>query len=400
MKNKPKIKDLAVVIMFLGVLVTLLTMTVLREPDELSYSERRRLAQLPEISAETIMNAEAMSDFNDFAVDQFVFREQFRTLKANIDMNIWLKADNNAIFTIDDHVFKTEYPLRENSIRRLCSTTNYIYEQYLQDAQGVNVKYAVVPDKNYFVRDDTRRHLIIDYDALKRIVRESTNEQIGEIELFDTLGLDCYYLTDAHWRQETLGSTVNAITQAMGTDMRFDADEYEQVSFYPFHGAYFGQSALNVKPDELIYLVSDTTKNAVVTSVEMPGKFLEVYDETQLGGMDSYNLFMHGPQAIIRAENPLNAAARELFIFRDSFSGSISPLLLPGYSAVTLVDLRYIVPELVVQVLESFIEGFEFAGNDVLFMYSAGIFNNSDSIRTPAQQEFISPFVARSAEIK
>jgi len=386
MKSKIKIKDLVVVISFLGVLYTLFFINIFKAPDDLSFSERRRLAQFPQISSGSIMNAEAMAGFDDFAVDQFVFRDQFRSIKATFDMNIWLKADNNAIFVVGNHVFKTDYPLRENGIRRLCSITNYMYEQHMQ---GMNVHYAIIPDKNYHLSDS--RHLSIDYGYLAEIVRSSTRDEIGYIDLFNVLSLDNYYMTDTHWRQETLGDVVNTISMGIGSDLRFDAGAYAFERFSPFHGVYFGQSALNVRPDELIYLVSDITENAEVTSVEQPGTLLSVYDTNQLGGMDSFNIFMHGPQAVIRAENPYNESGRELIIFRDSFASAIAPLFLPAYSAVTLVDLRYIRPDLVGMFID-------FSDQDVLFLYSAGIFNNSDSMRSPDQQEFVSPFIARGAD--
>jgi hypothetical protein len=182
----------------------------------------------------------------------------------------------------------------------------------------------------------------------------------------------------------------DAILAGLGSDTRFDLSAYTAKTFAPFYGVYYGQAALNVKPDTLTYLVSDTTENAVVTSIERPGETLPVYDESQLGGMDSYNLFLLGPQAVVRAENPANAGGKELVIFRDSYAGSLSPLLLDGYSAVTLVDLRYIRADLVGDYVDFG------AKPDVLFLYSATLFNTSDSIQSPPAEEFVSPFFARS----
>jgi hypothetical protein len=196
-------------------------------------------------------------------------------------------------------------------------------------------------------------------------------------------------MTDSHWRQDRIGAVVDAIYESFGSAASFDSGIYTTEVFSPFYGVYYGQSALNVKPDDLLYLESSFTKNAAVSSIEQPGVELCVYAEDQLGGVDSYSLFMQGPQAIIRAENPQEPSGRELVIFRDSYASSLAPLLLPGYSAVTLVDLRYIRPDL----LGAFIE---FTDQDVLFLYSATLFNNSDSIKSPPQEEFISPFVARS----
>ena len=48
----------------------------------------------------------------------------------------------------------------------------------------------------------------------------------------------------------------------------------------------------------------------------------------------------------------------------------MAPLLLPGYSRITLVDLRYLPADSLGKYLE-------FHGQDVLFLYSPGIMNSS-----------------------
>ena len=65
---------------------------------------------------------------------------------------------------------------------------------------------------------------------------------------------------------------------------------------------------------------------------------------------------------------------KELIIFRDSFGSSIAPLLIDGYSKITLVDIRYLHPN----ILESYIE---FDSQDVLFLYSTSVLNNSETIK-------------------
>ena len=384
MRKKIRLSDLAVAVLFLGILFAVFFINLFKPNDQLSFSERRKLAQFPEISLEAVMDKSSMDGFDSYSVDQIAFREDYRRLKAMFDMSVWFKSDNNAIFVVGDQVFKTEYPKNENSARRLCDVINYVYWQFLG---GMNVHYAIVPDKNYYLGDT--HHLVMDYMDYAAFIRDNVSGDIGEIDLFDKLSLDSYYFTDSHWRQDRLGVVADALAAGLGSDVHFDLGEYTRESYSPFYGVYYGQSALNIRPDEIVYLVSDTINDSVVTSVEQPGATLGVYDTSALGGMDSYNVFMHGPQAIIRADNPLNTSGRELIIIRDSYASSLSPLLLPGYSAVTLVDLRYIRPDLLSQFIE-------FSDQDVLFLYSATLFNNSDSIKSPPQESFVSPFLARS----
>jgi hypothetical protein len=72
-----------------------------------------------------------------------------------------------------------------------------------------------------------------------------------------------------------------------------------------------------------------------------------------------------------------NESGRRLIIFRDSYTSSLAPLLVDSYSEVLLLDTRYIYPHM----LGSFVTPEEFTDADVLFMYSAMILNDSNTLR-------------------
>ena len=99
-----------------------------------------------------------------------------------------------------------------------------------------------------------------------------------------------------------------------------------------------------------------------------------VYDLTALDGRDPYELFLSGSLSLITVKNPNASSDDRLILFRDSFGSSIAPLLVEGYSSVTLVDIRYLA--------SSRLGGFvDFTGCDVLFLYSAGVLNNSSTLK-------------------
>lgn len=77
--------------------------------------------------------------------------------------------------------------------------------------------------------------------------------------------------------------------------------------------------------------------------------------------------------SLLTIENP-HAADRELIVFRDSFGSSLVPLLAEGYRRITLVDIRYLASAR----LADFIE---FNGQDVLFLYSVPVLNNSETLK-------------------
>ena len=85
-------------------------------------------------------------------------------------------------------------------------------------------------------------------------------------------------------------------------------------------------------------------------------------------------MFLAGPTPVTYLENPNATTNKHLIIFRDSFASSLAPLLLEGYAKITLVDLRYMDSSLIPQYVD-------FAGADVLFLFSARVVNNSMLLR-------------------
>ena len=77
--------------------------------------------------------------------------------------------------------------------------------------------------------------------------------------------------------------------------------------------------------------------------------------------------------AILTVENPL-APQRELLVFRDSFAGSLIPLLLPAYSRITLIDTRYVDS----RYLAEFVD---FHGQQVLLLYSEAVIRSASVLR-------------------
>ena len=369
-------------ISFLAVLFAVFFLNITKAPDEYSVSERRRLAQFPKLTVGTIQNGSFMTDFDDFAVDQTAFREPFRRLKAFFDLNVLRKLDNNDIFVIGGVVFKTEYPLNEKSVLRLCGIINAVHNRYLDETN--NVLYTIVPDKNAYLENSG--YLVLDYEKMQSLIRQSINEEIASFSIFDALSMESYFRTDSHWRQEKLFPAAGALADAM--DFELNHKPFREERFDAFYGVLYGQSALNIKPDDMVWLISETTENAIVTSIEKPGQQLPVYDLSQLEAVDPYSIYMCGPAAIVTAGNPDNDSGRRLIMFRDSFASALSPLLLDAYSEITMIDLRYVNPDM----LDQFVD---FAGADVLFIYSAGLFNTSDSVRG-VSGDFLSPFGARS----
>ena len=360
-----KVKQILVVSVLALTLAGLFVAHILLPDQALSSSERRKLEQLPELTLEDVFSGDYFTDLEDYLLDQFPLREQFRTLKAQFQYKVLGMQDNNDIYLADGHLMKLEYPFKPGQAKLAIDKINAILAAHGEIA---NAYYALIPDKNYFLAEENG-YPAMDYAAL---VQQAKDINAEYIDIFPLLSADDYYFTDSHWRQERIVPVAQALAQAMGAQVD-GPDAYRTESKDDFFGVYAGQSALPLQGEDLTVLRSNVTDAAVVYSVEQ-NKNIPVYNWEDFRGMDPYDVYLSGAEALLTMENPLAQNDRELVIFRDSFGSSIAPLLLSGYSKVTLVDIRYISSTL----LDDYVS---FDGADVLFLYNTAIFNAGATLK-------------------
>ena len=92
-----KRKNLAVVCLTAAFLLGFLVWSLLKPDDAVSQSERRKLAQKPELTAASVLNGTFMTDFESYTLDQFPLRDGFRRLKAAVLLDMLREKDNNGI---------------------------------------------------------------------------------------------------------------------------------------------------------------------------------------------------------------------------------------------------------------------------------------------------------------
>lgn len=338
---------------------------VLRTPDAVSEAERRNLTQLPKLTWSALADGSYMTDLESYALDQFPMRDRFRTLHSATQLYLFGMRDVNGIYLYGDGIYKMEYPLSEKGVQRSIQKLTELYETYLTDG---NVYMAIVPDKNYYAALKSG-HLSIDYETLFARITQGL-PFATQIDLTGLLSEEDYYRTDTHWRQNRILPVAEHIASAMNVPWE---NAYVSEEFFPFYGVLYGQSALPAEADAIVYLTNETLENLAVYNLEIDAE-QPVYNLASAEGMDSYDLFLSGAAALQIIENGSALTERELIVFRDSFGSSLVPLLIGSYSKITVVDTRYIMPELLGEYIE-------FADQDVLFLYSTLILNTGYTFR-------------------
>ena len=333
-------------------------------PDaEASRAERRELAQAPTVNADTVFSGKFSSELENYLLDQFPLRQEFvsghKLLRyyvlgqRGLD-NMWLQGDS---------AFESD-TLKEGEVQYAAQGIGKIAASM---PEGVKLYYAVIPDKGAFAEDQGQPTM--DYDKLFAILDEQLPETMTEISIWDTLSFEDYYLTDLHWKQESIYPTAQALAEGMGAQLQ-PFESYTANTISPFYGSYFSRSGKPLEAEELTFMTSRFTSACKVTGKDFRG-VRQVYMPQLLSGMDGYDVYLSGVQSLLTIEVNNAPSDRELIIFRDSFGSSIAPYFLGAYSKVTLIDLRSTV---------DWWNYVDLTNQDVLFLYSTKILNNGSAL--------------------
>lgn len=354
-------KNIIITIVFSLFIFSLFIINIVKKDTLISKSERRKLAQFPEFSSKTIFDGTFFHKFDNYATDQFFQRDKFRLLKVNIELKT--KHNYNDLYVYNDYIIKQTYPLSETSISRLTKKINYIKENYLKNNE---IYFSIIPDKNYYVSNG---NLKLDYSKMEEMLKTNLS-YANYIDIFNTLSIENYYKTDTHWKQETLIDVANKFAHEMNFNI---SNFYQMEKITKFLGVYAGQLPIKNNYEDINILINDSINNSKVYNYETK-KTTQVYDLTKINSIDKYDIYLSGATPLITITNELSDNTKELIVFRDSYGSSLIPLFISGYKKITMIDTRYISPK----ILNRYIE---FNNQDVLFLYSALLINDSSSLK-------------------
>lgn len=317
---------------------------------EVSLAERRKLAQMPELSLETLLAKDVkdesgniternsfMSKFESFTLDQFPLRDKFRQVKSVFQYYVMQQMDNNNIYVTNNYAAELMYPMDTVKVDMNASVMNKIYETYLKPL-NVNTYVAVVPDKGYYLAEQNG-YLSIDYSEMFDRIQSGMNDKVNHIDITDVLSADCYYYTDTHWRQEKIVPVAEKLAEAMKVTVLSEQDYTKELVEKPFYGVYYGFAALPMNPEQMYLMRSAILDGCVVRNPDN-GETIPIYDMTKADSNDLYDIFFSGNQPMVEIVNTKATGNKELVVFSDSFGRSLVPLLAQGYRKITVVDLR------------------------------------------------------------
>ena len=364
--------SLVIIAVFVIIIGGLSIINILISPPDILIRERRVRERRPNLSLATFTSGDFMTSFEAYAADSFPFRDSFRALHAATVYGALLQTDKDGVY-FDSHGIGSFEAVNEQSVMLMAEKIIAVSEIL----DELNIFYAFIPDKSVYA---DRAMPGFDYELTERILAYRLNpDEFAFIPIIDVLSADSFYRTDLHWCQVNISDVAYAFGEAMGVEIDFQ--QFSRRYAGQFRGGYAGQFALPVRSESLYFMY-----NPDMTAFYMNMGLREfeegpVYDLEMFYGIDPYDIFLRGAQPLVVLENSNATSDRALYIFRDSFSSSLAPILASAYSRVTLIDFRFIDLRTVNQLID-----FE-PGSDALFLFSSGILNNSDMLLIPVQAE-------------
>ena len=355
------------VIFLSGIIIAFTVADLLNEERLFSESENRILAQKPELTKETLLSGEYMTDYEEYMNDQFVSRDIWIRIKTGIDMLMQKNLIGGVYLAEDDYLIEqhTEEDFKEELVVKRVGQLQKLVEKFpatevmlVPTADNI-LSEKLPPFAPYY--DDKQlidrvaeaigeEHMINVYDALK----EHADEEI-------------YYRTDHHWT--SLGAMYACRAWAQGrVDIPF---WYREDNMITVTDAFEGtlQAKLNMPVEaEKIKIFPQTIAKPVSITYDYTIKADSFYEERHLETKDKYSYFIDGNHGLAEIVTE-NNNGRELFVIKDSYANTFIPLIAHHYSKVYVLDLRYFNGSLF-----KFMEQYDKGDMEILVLYNCAHF--------------------------
>ena len=331
--------NLTIVLLFAVFLGAFFVGNILYPDQVFSPQENRYLQTAPPLTLSSLFKGEFTSKAEKYGSDQFIFRDQWISWKARLELLQGKKSNNGIFLCAEEQLLE---PFRAPDEAVLDQKLGYI--ETLAENVPVPVTLALIPSAAEIYREKLPSGVINDSqaDVLRYIAENSPVETVDIISSLSSHRDEyIFYRTDHHWT--TLGAFYGyqALAEALQLTAHDDSFYSPQTVSEEFCGtAYSSSGFFWIEPDEMQIFLEQPEELSVVRYEKNEPEGVSLYDYTALETKDKYRFFLGGntPRAVIRTGNEDRPS---LLILRDSYADSLVPFLLESYSEIHLLDLRY-----------------------------------------------------------
>ena len=346
------------VILFATIMASISIVNILLPDTIFSQSENRYLQTFPEVTWDRFKSGELASDFEVYTSDQFIFRDDWVSVKTSAELLTGKKDNGRVYFGDEEWIFSIEEPFSKDQYTKNIDFIN----TFLSYHSNLDFKFMMVPSKSSIMNQYLPNYAPV-YDE-KSLFDElqSDIKDAQFIDLFNVLNShsddSIYFRTDHHWT--SLGAYYayeaysNKPSQIEGLNKTVLSNDF-------FGTDYRKANYKGISPDELLVLSNDTLDNLEFT-LPPSDETQPMFDTTYLNKGDKYAYYQGGNHGLMIIKG-LADNGKSLLVIKDSFANSMLHYLAQDFETITVVDLRYFNGK-----IDTIMQDDDFS--DVLFIYN------------------------------
>ena len=356
-----RICEWAMALLFSGVLLVLMAVTILLPKNRYSYYENRNLSAFPEITAESVLSGQVFGDLETLFCDYAAWRTPALKAVTWADLNVFHRPVVNDIVVTDDALLEQLYTMPDTAddIARKAADVaadNAALRDQIE-AYGGHYCYIAVPCQYAYYEDEYPSYLenrsaytaaelaalnsAMDAQGITHVDMGPIFDSLGHLPAFSSKVDNHYGLRGAY---ETYRAAVQALNDAYGLALFFP-EEGADVTFSALPNPYMGsrtRKLLGLRGNDEKLLTAafredipftrfDNGEEVAATVYALPATDTEPL---------TYELYMGGDiaETVLRTDRLERPSA---LIFGDSFTNAVESLAYYSFDEMRSVDLRH-----------------------------------------------------------
>lgn len=362
------------IVMFITFLLIINILNILTPDKKFSEVENRVLAQLPEFKLKNVISGRFTKKFEEYIIDQFVFRDFWVGIKSDIQ-RLTLKSENKGIFFGKDGYLLEHYRKPHESLDENIESIN-IFSNELSNI----ATYLLLVPSSVKVYEDKLPLFASPYDQLKTIeyVRANLSKDIEFIDVYNILDAKkneyIYFKTDHHWTMRGAYYVYQELAKQLGIKPYGIREFNSKIISNTFYGTFYSKASnRHISPDsiEILHPKFDITYEICYEdSGECTDK---LYELKHLDTKDKYSVFLDGNHALVTIKTSVKNN-KKIAILKDSYSHCFIPFLANHYEEIHVIDLRYYKLNVYKYIKNHDIK-------ESLFLYNVSTFSTDENIK-------------------
>ncbi len=335
---KSKVRSILFAIILLG----LSLFNILTPSKSFSNKENRYLAQFPELKFENILSGKFSTDFEKYASDQFVSRDNWIGLKTISQLAILKKDNGRVYFGKEDYLFDVENELTEEQFALNIKNLNKFAASIKEE---IKITALLIPTKTEVLKDKLPAYApVTDEKQLVEKIKENLDGNINVEDLIQTFkehsNEEVYYRTDHHWTSKGAFYAYEKYMKLVGGSPLSEDDFLKEIVSDDFFGTIYRKANFYLgEPDRITkYTPKDNIDLEIFFNNDT--KEEQLYDESFLDKTDKYSYFLGGDKAIVEINTSVKNG-KTIVVMKDSYANSMIPFLVNNYEHIIMVDTRY-----------------------------------------------------------